>query len=375
MDQILPRYACSSVEDVGDFTGLQAEWNALHAASPDGYVSQGFEWAQVCLDAASREGGARLRCFVLRRRGRMAALWPMVVSQGRLWRVAKPLASPNNEYCPLLFDAAADVSAAWEAVRDQLSDVDAVLLTRVRDDSALAPWLRDCPEAAWVRSQPAPFLRSSEFGDWESYHGQLPHKVRSNLSRNWRRVRSLGEVRFEELTDPADARTAWAWMVAQKRAWLVRKSRPSRLTASDDYTRFMDATLAVEGYAGRRRIFVLKLNGQLAAAELVNIDRRRIEMFELAYDPAFGQCAPGNLLRSEVLRWAFARGLDYDWRVGGDAYKSEWANHTCDAADYVLALSIRGRALAAYASGRRWLSERTPDSLRSGIRSLIGYAY
>lgn len=378
MDQTQTRYACSVVEDVADFVALEAEWDALHSASKDGYLAQGFDWARVCLDKAARPRGARLCCAVLRRHGRLAGLLPLIVSRRGVSRVARPLASPTNEYCPLLFGASVDVGGALKAVWTELGrrrDVDAVLLTHLRDDSDLGAWVRDCPQATWIRSLPAPYLTRSDFESWERYEEQLSHKVQTNLRRNWRRIRQLGEVSFEELTDPAELQAAWDWMVLQKRKWLARKGLENPWIPSDDYLRFIAATLGDHGRAGRRSIFALKLNGQLVAAELVNIDRRRVEMFVVTYDPAFGQSAPGNLLRGEVLRWAFAQGLDYDWRVGGDAYKSEWANHSCEAATYVLALNIRGRVFSAYVAGRRWFAERMPGNLRAKLRSLISYAY
>jgi CelD/BcsL family acetyltransferase involved in cellulose biosynthesis len=245
----------------------------------------------------------------------------------------------------------------------------------VRDDSVLGSWLQDCPVATWIKSTPTFLVRRSGFRDWESYRDQLPHKVQSNLRRNWKRIRQLGEVKFEELTDPAEVQAAWRWMVLHKREWVARKGLPSTYIPFDDYFRFIGATLDIDGHAGRRGIFALKLDGQLIAAELVDVDRRRVEMHVTVYDAALAQCAPGNLLRGEVLRWAFARGLDYDLRWGADAYKSEWANHTSDAATYVLALNMKGRTFAAYSAFRRWTVERTPDALRAKIRFLLNPAY
>jgi CelD/BcsL family acetyltransferase involved in cellulose biosynthesis len=375
MDQRLSGYDCDLIDDVGAFAALEAEWDALNTGS-EGYLSQSYEWARLCLgrlDAADR-----LCCAVLRRHGRMEALLPLVVSRRGVSRVARPLASPSNEYCPLLFGPSVEVAGAlrsfWTAV-SRRGDVDAVLLTYVRDDSALGAWLRDCPHATWIRSTPAPFLDGAEFGSWERYHAQLPHKVQTNLRRNWRRIRQLGEVIFEELTDPAEMHAAWQWMISQKREWMKRRGLENQWIPSDDYFNFIAATLGLKARAGRRSIFALKLDGRLIAAELVNIDQRRVEMFVVTYDPALGQCAPGNLLRGEVLRWAFARGLDYDWRVGGDAYKAEWANRACEALTYVLALNGRGRIFAAYVAGRAWLAERIPDRLRAQLRPLIRRAY
>lgn len=373
-DQAVAGYECAILTGIEGLRALEGEWKALHAASKDRYLSQGFDWALLCANRMAHQDQARLRCFVFRAHGRTVALLPVAVSRTGAWRVGRPLASPTNEYCPLLFDPAADVARVWCALRAAQAgrrDLDAILLTHVRGDSALGAWLGDCPAATWISSLPAPFVRTSEFADWENYRASLPHKVQSNLGRNWKRIQRLGEVKVEEMTDPAEAQAAWRWMILHKRRWLDRKGLASPWIPSDDYFRFIGATLELNGHAGRRRIFALKLNGQIIAAELVNVDGRRVEMFVVTYDPSFAHVAPGNLLRGEILRWAFAQGLDYDMRVGGDAYKSEWANRRCDVATYVVALNVRGRSFSSYLAVRQWIANRTPEVMRARVRSLL----
>jgi CelD/BcsL family acetyltransferase involved in cellulose biosynthesis len=379
MDQAVARYECSLIEDVGDFVALKGEWESLHSGLRDGYLSQGFDWALCCWKKVAREHQAQLRCFVVRAHGRLVALLPMTVSKTRLGRVAKPLASPTIEYCPLLFDPSADVGRVWIALRAELGrwggGIDAVLLSNVRGDSALGLWLQGCPAATWIRSLPAPLVRTADFTDWESYRNQLPHKVQTNLRRNWKRIQKLGEVKFEELTDREEVQAAWRWMIVHKREWVARKRIWSSYIPLDDYFHFTAATLDIDGHAGRRSILALKLNGQLIAAELVDVDRQRVEMFVTVYDAAFAQFAPGNLLRGEALRWAFAQGLDYDLRSGDDAYKFEWANYTTDCATYVLALNMKGRIFASYLAFRQWTADRTPEALRAKIRSWLSASY
>jgi CelD/BcsL family acetyltransferase involved in cellulose biosynthesis len=374
MDQAVRAYECALVEASDGFGALEAEWSRLHAAAGTGYLSESFEWARLCRETSAGDRRSSLVCLVLRNHGRLVALLPLLVSRTAMCRVAKPLASPTNEYCPLLFDRSVDAPRLWQALRTELGqrrNVDALVLTHVRSDSVLGLSLKDCPAATWISSLPAPYVRSSDFGDWQTYLEQLPHRVQSNLRRNWKRIRRLGEVEFEELTDRREMQDAWRWMILHKRRWLARKRLASPWISSDDYFRFVEATFDIRGAAGRRSILALKLDGRLIAAELVSLDRRRVEMFVVAYDPDYARFAPGNLLRSEVVRWAFAQGLDYDLRIGGDAYKSDWSNDSVDAATFVLALNARGRSFAAYAAVRQGIARRTPEAVRARIRSLL----
>jgi CelD/BcsL family acetyltransferase involved in cellulose biosynthesis len=89
------------------------------------------------------------------------------------------------------------------------------------------------------------------------------------------------------------------------------------------------------------------------------------------YDPAFAKHSPGQLLQKELLQWAFENGLDYDWRLGDEGYKRDWASHTVLASTYVLPRNPAGRLFAAYLARRTWLARHAPPRLRGKIRGLL----
>jgi CelD/BcsL family acetyltransferase involved in cellulose biosynthesis len=373
MDAEITPYRCSVVTGEAGFAALRAEWNALHAATKTAHLSEAFDWVRLCWERFAAPRGKRLYCLTVRRGSQLAAIWPLAVGDLGFLRVGAPLTS-ETEYCPFLIDPAADLNGVWSAIRAELAqrrDLDALRLPDVRDDGALTDCLEHAPRSVSVRERPAPLMRRADSESWESYWGRLPHKVTANVSRNQRRLQRLGQVQFEDLSDPEERQVAWKWAVSKKRAWLVQKGLGSQFISSDDHARFVAATLDVFGPSGQRRMFTLKLDGRLVAAELVSVDRARVEMFVTTYDPDFTQCAPGNLLRAEVLRWAFERGLDYDFRSGEDAYKFEWATHIAHTTYYALALTAQGRLFIAYAKARNWVAKRMTQRLRSKVAGLL----
>lgn len=374
MDAEIRPYHCSVITDAADFAALKAEWNALHAAAKNAHLSDGFEWARLCWERVAVERGKRLYCLVVRRDWRPAAIWPLVVHDLGFWRVGAPLTSETAEYCPFLIDPAADLTGVWAALRAELAqrrDMDALRLPDVRDDCALARWLEQAPRSVPIYSYPAPLMRSAELESWESYWGRLPRKVTANLTRGRRRLQRLGELQFQELSDPVERQAAWIWALSHKRAWLARNGQQSHSISSDHYAQFVAETLDVFGASGERRIFGLKLNEQLIAAELVSIDRARVEAFVATYDPKLSQCAPGHLLRAEILRWALERGLDYDFRFGEHAWKQDWATHIAHTTSYVVALTRRGRLFVTYATARHSIAQRMPPRWRARLASLL----
>jgi CelD/BcsL family acetyltransferase involved in cellulose biosynthesis len=364
-------YACSVLEGPDSLTAL--EWAELHARSPGAYVSEGVDWAELCWRSWAGRSRAKLLCLVVRRDTRLVATLPLVVSRHGPFRIAKPLACMTTEYFPLLTDPAAEAPAIWKAMTGKfrhLTNVDAILLPNVRDEGAVA-FLEAAPSVRRTGSVPSLFLSRSAFGSWDSYWAERSNRVKSNVRRGRGRLQKLGELTFEELTDPDARRAAWRWMISQKRDWLVRKGLQHPFIPTSAFSRFTEATLGISGPTGRRAIFVLKLNGELLAAELVNIDRTRVELFVCTYDPSFSQYAPGNVLRHEVVRWAFAQGLDYDWRLGDEDYKRDWACRTAAANTYVLARNLRGGVFAVYLAARTQVANHTPGALRSAVRKLL----
>ena len=54
----------------------------------------------------------------------------------------------------------------------------------------------------------------------------------------------------------------------------------------------------------------------------------RVESFIGVYDEAWAAYGPGQIVTEYGLRWAFERGLDFDFRIGAEHYKYEWATRT-----------------------------------------------
>jgi CelD/BcsL family acetyltransferase involved in cellulose biosynthesis len=78
------------------------------------------------------------------------------------------------------------------------------------------------------------------------------------------------------------------------------------------------------------------------AAQLATVDPTRFEAHIGVYDPEWSFFAPGQVLTEHCLDWAFERGLDFDLRVGEEAYKRDWATRSCDTTSWYVATSWRG---------------------------------
>jgi CelD/BcsL family acetyltransferase involved in cellulose biosynthesis len=167
------------------------------------------------------------------------------------------------------------------------------------------------------------------------------------------------------VTDPTERLATWRWLLEHKRSWASRQGLQTKWLFSDGFDRFTAASLEALGPTGARRLFSLKADGVLAAAELASVDQVRSEAFMSAYDEAFHQFSPGNLLHEYCLRWASEHGLAYDMRLGDGAHKASWATCTSQTASYCIPLTPQGRLLAA---GLR-IASRWPARRQAGGRS------
>ncbi|HEX5377263.1 MAG TPA: GNAT family N-acetyltransferase [Phenylobacterium sp.] len=367
-------YQCDIVTDEAAFAGLENAWNALYGVVQDAYLSDSFDWARLSWELVCRPRGRELFCLVVRRGSQTVAIWPLVLSRRGMWRIASPLDSETSEYCPFLIDPAADLEQVWRAFRDRLSGcgrVDALCLDFVREERPLGRWLAGQAGSVKTLSLPTSQLCGADNADWDGYLAQQSRGLPAALRRDWRKLAATGEVRFEDVTDRGERAAIWSWMLANKRDWMVRRGRTNDWFISESYARFASASLDWFGAGGGRRIFALKVDGVVIAADLCSVDRVRLEAFVTTYDEGYTAFSPGKLLLQETARWAFERGLICDLRVGHDSYKRRWANQFGQVSFFTLPMTPAGRLVAPYDFARSWARRRMPRSLRAPVAAAL----
>jgi len=113
------------------------------------------------------------------------------------------------------------------------------------------------------------------------------------------------------------------------------------------------------------RLFALKVDGRVIAANLVTVDGARVEALINVYDRAWRGYAPGQLVMEQCIAWAFERGLDFDLRIGDAAYKRSWASRPVATNTWYVASGARGLGVVLE---RQWAVGY--GKLRSGLADL-----
>jgi hypothetical protein len=172
---------------------------------------------------------------------------------------------------------------------------------------------------------PAPFIDWRGVTDWDGF---LSTRTRvagvdgfATIRRKERKlVAEVGPVEFRvHDSDPDVVPTLLAWKSAQYR----RTGVPDKFAVR----RNREFLFEMER-SGLLVVSTLRVGGRLVAGNLGNRFANRFLSRLPAYDPAIGVYSPGGILTYHTVRASFEAGdAEFDFLIGGEAYKYSYASH------------------------------------------------
>jgi len=217
------------------------------------------------------------------------------------------------------------------------------------------------PFIAGLRSAGLAVLRFEHFGNWQEsvagrsfaeYLAARPGALRTTIRRKARR-RAEVERGFSLITGGAElARGIAAFEAVYARSW----------KAPEPYPGFQPALMRATAAAGLLRLGVLRLAGQVAAAQLWIVSGGRAMLLKLAHDESLAAASPGTVLTALMIELLLGRERidELDFGRGDDPYKRLWASGRRQRIGLVLADPRSARGIAEIGrsfvgSGRRRL--------------------
>jgi CelD/BcsL family acetyltransferase involved in cellulose biosynthesis len=347
------------VFDMERLRDLRQDWDALYTRADRPFLSQGFDWNWRAWTALVVPRGGRPCAVVVRDDGRLRLVWPLAVSRHvGLWSLA---AAPAPSECtePLIErgDDAADLA---DAACDALwagSRADLVYIDFVRAESALhAALMKRKPH--WTRGIES-FDACWQHGvGWDGYYASVPKTLRSQIEARRRRLSERGELRFDMADDDPERRRVVRWILECKTRWLGKAARRSSFVGLGEYEDFLLAAAEAPHAFGSAAIFYLTLNGDVISAEYNLLNETRLDYIIGAYSPDHEKFSPGHILRRHTLKWAFDRGVAYNFGPGRDRYKEAFSNRVTAFADLRLSRSLHGRLFLSLNTLRRRLARQ-----------------
>lgn len=368
----------SIVTDEAGFLALREEWELLWANAEKPRVSQSFDWCLTGWRTTGQPRRRQLAILVARREGRLALVWPLTTHRAFLWTTARALGPESTEYDPLLVASGPDGDALVEAAHQYVlaSGIANVLtIPFVNEASHRRESIEKMPWRHETHMLPAPCLQWTGMASWDDYMRSRTSKLRTGVNRRLRKLKELGAVEIQFLEDDASRGEAIEWALRMKADWLKRKNVGNDFLREAEFREFL---IHFAQASQRLSVMTMTLDGAIIACKIGTVDETRLEGFITVYDPHYEDFSPGVLLLVEALRWCFSRGLIYDFRIGDEAYKMNWADAVANKTTHYVALGRWGEAyfLArkfsfAIVEWRNRIRQALPKDIRTRLKAFV----
>ena len=316
-----PDAAALAVCEYGTVEALPASARALL----DGDFFSGAAWYRTVI-AAGVPAGERAVLLVFSRAGGAVALFPMLVSG----RGASSLSTPYTCLWRPLLAPGANAALIWRGFAAWCRRSPLVRLEAL--DAAVADLI-----AAGLRGTGLVPLRFDQFGNWHigieggwaDYLAARPGQVREAVRRRTKRLVSQGGL-FRIVRDAAEIEAG----IAEYEAVYAKSWKEPEPFAD------FNATLMRQCAAdGSLRLGVLRLGGEVLAAQIWVVRQDWAAVLKLAHDEAARAHSPGTVLTAMMIEHLIeregVRALDFG--RGDDAYKANWTTERRQRVGLVLA--------------------------------------
>ena len=357
-----------------DLAAVEGEWRRFERTA-DCTPFQRFDWLGAWhRHIGLHKGVLPVIALVRDASGKLLSIWPLALVKGRLARELRWLGQGLSDYnAPLLVsDFGRHVTtdrfvAAWHGLQDRLQ-ADALTRHGVVN-------LEQMPE--FVGAQINPFVSLdvarnasgahwTELGaDWQKFYAEK----RSSTSRRrdrakMRHMSHYGEIRFVNCTGPEDTRQTLDVLIAQKARWLAGIGAPN-LFEHPGLRDFLFDLASRDGASHFVHISRIDIGSTCAAANLGLVHGDCYYHFLTSYDRDLevSRYGPGTLHLRKLMEHAIALGLHrFDFTIGDEAYKREWADRTLKLFDHTTASTWSGKPAAGMLAARRRIKRAIKQS-------------
>ncbi len=371
-----------------DLAAIEADWRAFEKVA-DGTVFQSYDWQAAWLRNIGAPAGVTPAIVVGRAEGgEIVFLLPLAVEGRALVRRLTFFASDLCDYNVPLLEPGFAAALGADGFRGLWREIGRLLQADRRFRHHLVV-LDKMPDL--VGDAPNPMLglgvslnASGAYlaklsGDWDSFYAGKRNASWRKRDR-WKRKRlgDFGAVAVVDAGGPEEKASTLRTLFAQKARFFARLGVPDLFTRPGYADFFLDVATMPE-MADRVHVSSLTVAGQAAATNLGLISGGRYYHVLVSYcEGELKRFGPGAVHLQELLRHAIARGCTlFDFTIGDEGYKREWADVTLKLHDHRAAATPRGLLMllpdVARARAKR-LVKQTPFLWRIAVklRAMVG---
>ncbi len=334
------------VSDPLQFKALEEEWNALAHSFATPLVQ--FDWFNACRQFVGKD--ADLRVFVIRDGHVARAIAPMIVN--REWGLARltSLSHATNEPNGFIY---ADQGSLVSLCKKIASIGRPVVLPRFNSDSAVIPEFRQAANGKGlvvIRTRHAGSSRVPLDIGWETLLSRMSSTSRTSMRRSRKIAERYGPVTFAAIStgeDDVDRYLDEAFRV-EALSWKSRSS--TAVLQQPIHNRFLREYAHATSRKGFFRFFSLNIGDEMAAAGLAVEYAGQLWGLKIGYDERFSKCAPGILLKHEILQYACEQKLEaFEFLGETETWHRRWPIEPCHFTTlYFYPLSITGLVMLSH---------------------------
>ncbi|MFL6656103.1 MAG: GNAT family N-acetyltransferase [Sulfurifustis sp.] len=359
--------AVEKIDNAAGFAALQTEWNELLQASRADGLFLTWEWLYTWWKHLRED--RQLEIVTVRRGARLVAIAPLALRPSRMRRLVPfPVleflgaGSVGSDYLDVLIHRDDEHAAVTRLAQCLAGHKRMLELAQVGRDARVADLAAALARHGWPS-----FCRTTDLcpyidltgQSWESYLDSLGAAHRYNFRRRLRNLSKQFDVRFERADSEAERREAMRLLIAlHRKRWRGRADADA--FHEPGLLAFHEELSAAALRRGWLRLYVLRLDGQPAAA-LYGFNYNRVFYFyQSGFDPDFNKYSVGLVIMGLAIKSAIEEGVAlYDFLHGDEQYKFLWARQSRELRRFELyPPSARGafyrRAMNLRGSIKRW---------------------
>lgn len=210
--------------------------------------------------------------------------------------------------------------------------------------------------------------------DWEGYYAKISKKIRNDSERQRRRLGKLGKIEFKTAKNLKEVEEITRIMIEQK-VGRFREMGVKNMFGDINYQKFyieLGLSAHSEGYL---HLSWLDLDGKVIAVHWGILFNGRLYWLMPAFDPEYRIFGPGKLLMENVIEWCCDNKIKcFDFCLGGEGYKTYWADSCVVLHRYTRPLTIKGHIFDIIYRKMRPLAKKLRDRVKlSGVLTALHY--
>jgi len=233
-------------------------------------------------------------------------------------------ASTLHEPCDVVYDSEASLRSLLDGL---VRAGHPILLSRLAADSSTARAVEHLS-----RRRAIPVLRNTASSryvsvdrTWDAFQKGLSSRRRYDLRRARNRAEAIGPVHTEIVRPSPEQFPASFDLFAAVEASGWKGDRGSAVRGRPEMWEFFLRVGLEAAEEGRCVLSLLRVGGEIAAAQLAVEWDRRLWALKIGYDERFARCSPGIQLTHATLRYVFDQGLRaYEFLGSDEPWLAMW---------------------------------------------------